>query len=1230
MREHREFDESAEHDSDRLYSLEELMSETEVEEVGNKAKTMTEEERTELLQEIHGELLTEDERNELVRECISETSSNGIVIENQNLDYLADFDLESRTCCSVPIVGKQISDPQVVSRTSEILEIIGEHPSTHIELEPSSIHNNIARVVNDSKEAFSKVAEVLTTENRDIQGLESVRSRINEANLNDDKIVQFTIALSEIAFMSQQPPSLLSRIESLSVRGHEPFIDTDTVLSGSRLIVYASQLAECENGTTAGVEALRITTNAFLRECGANWTDFIRAGLNANEIIHLALASAYTLANKVEIREGGFFSISRKGKVITRANILLDTAIAILNTNENDRLKMKRIEEHYLSSTRVAADNIELECSFPDRVKYASMTHGFWRPQLKGGRHREGLKGKYYRSGIKVSLIDPEGETIQEEFRSSKVRKNLDLEECSNLIPFFSVIMEHDPKNNNWSPRKNAPIVYLRPSYSKVIGMKFDDIMPGSSLSNRYSDLIDLNIICLDNGFVTLHPQGFESATLSFNNGYEMNKVILGSILIPESVWEDGDEFLLSSVEKTINIDVFERYFKYLMNLPRQSLSPSESVQVDIHGFDYAIDSLEAENHDNILLWMKELRERNYFVIDGRSRLDTSPIKRKEFEKNLRDFAEHDMKRWRTINEKSKSLMKEGEDTFAIFCASHTGRLIPKVDWASSHPDNCPVFDRQSNNRKPSRTFNDFPNFKYAFASLGLESGTAKEGKSLSIREYPEMYVYYYRTKDTDNNSVILTLLSTVGADSSINDIFLATPEALTLAEAPIISSEVIDYLGKISNAISRGEEFRIPSTRKKGGGVTVFTFGEIPSSANNYRTRGILWGVGAHGSSPSTFRFQLNEMIQTMKELKVIASDLKIHPSSDKIQYAYETEKRFRKSYNMLLSMPFWKKDNEFDGISRSVVTGQMKTLATCIEKLLGLTSRRLGMGAVEQIAIGFNEVSTSAAYYGGGIPIPAKWDSRTRNGTFKHIASSHRLYFDELSSRNLVRHDTEFSSIWQSQDDAIWIPNLIAAPRAASYFDSRLASDERTLLKKIKRSPAGEKYIDSAFVIDIISKKNPQKSSGEKYLEIADETALVLSHTYTRNNAFYEFDTQTRNEGLVLEIPEIVALAAYNYANAMKHFKESGHASKGRGNQKAVYISETRGTWKYVIERCLPILEPSRIGSFLSEVDSLFTEGNISHSDAKSLSTRILQMTGQSERGFIVESMVSILRQQ
>jgi predicted DNA-binding protein YlxM (UPF0122 family) len=78
MKEGSDFDEIEEGDNDRLFSLEELLSETEVKEGDISEKMLSEKDRASLLREIHGELLNESDRDELVKDCISEISFKGV------------------------------------------------------------------------------------------------------------------------------------------------------------------------------------------------------------------------------------------------------------------------------------------------------------------------------------------------------------------------------------------------------------------------------------------------------------------------------------------------------------------------------------------------------------------------------------------------------------------------------------------------------------------------------------------------------------------------------------------------------------------------------------------------------------------------------------------------------------------------------------------------------------------------------------------------------------------------------------------------------------------------------------------------------------------------------------------------------------------------------------------------------------------------------------------------
>ena len=91
MREGSEFDEAEEDVLDRLYSLDEILSESE--EVKSDKKTISEEQREELLREVNGELLSEDERDELVNEIPRVVSpKTGEVIDTEEViqKYLKD------------------------------------------------------------------------------------------------------------------------------------------------------------------------------------------------------------------------------------------------------------------------------------------------------------------------------------------------------------------------------------------------------------------------------------------------------------------------------------------------------------------------------------------------------------------------------------------------------------------------------------------------------------------------------------------------------------------------------------------------------------------------------------------------------------------------------------------------------------------------------------------------------------------------------------------------------------------------------------------------------------------------------------------------------------------------------------------------------------------------------------------------------------------------------------
>ena len=188
---------------------------------------------------------------------------------------------------------------------------------------------------------------------------------------------------------------------------------------------------------------------------------------------------------------------------------------------------------------------------------------------------------------------------------------------------------------------------------------------------------------------------------------------------------------------------------------------------------------------------------------------------------------------------------------------------------------------------------------------------------------------------------------------STVNNGDVSISDPRSEVQASNVNGSV--YLENISDAIRNGETFNIQSSRKKG--FTCITFGES-SRYNSYRLRSSLWGVGEHGRTPTSFRFQLDTMISAMKELQVTAGELKVHPSSERVISAHESETKFRESYNLLLSMYSWKKDNEYDGVSRAVLRSDMTALGGRIEKLLGLSSRRLGIGVAQQIHSGLDEV--------------------------------------------------------------------------------------------------------------------------------------------------------------------------------------------------------------------------------------------------------------------------------
>jgi hypothetical protein len=1224
----------------------------EVAESKRRRKPLTAGERDELLKSLA--MITEDERRDMLESCKSQVRDvvwkrnepnpetlrdeesteesteqiefeeilKSLIVEAQSIQPVIEENstvLLTETTCDVPIVGTGITDPIVSRRTSELGATIDRQTDCRIVARLEGSHSRLIELLQNPMEIFEKLESYLNKENRDSRGLFSVRDAIISNLSRGESVIPFAVALGEISLMSQQPTELLKKIESYSLEIQKTIINPERILSGERLIAYALQLSEVENGISAGMEAVRIVTNAFLEDCNACWDEFISLGIRPAEVIHLAFAYAYSKAMEVDIREGGFFSFSSKDQIYSRADILLHTAVEILSKNNEYGAIIQDVEEYFLSSTRVAADNIKLEVPQDKKVHYSSMTHFFGRPSLKGGRHRKGLPGKYYRSSVKVSAFDSQGEVIYSEKRSSKVRRNLDLENIRRLIPYFSIIMEYNDTDDLWNPREYAPIVFLTPKYSEIIGMKFIDVRNDATQRKSFNTLLNQGIIKVDNEIITIDQDGFEKATSLFSQDCELEKLgVFSSILCPLGLWEDGDEFLLGSVEKTKNVDIFERFFKYLSNVSEVKQPTSTEIQSNIHNHDYAINTLASENHGDILVWMRKLRSRNYFIQDGRSRLDSTFEGRSKLDLKRRKIAQDDLERWNTLKGKVEPLTKEDRGIYSIICASHTGRLIPKMNWKSLYPYNCPAFDRQSNSRNPSETYKTFPQFCNAFSSLGIESGIAKHGSEWSMREYPEMFVYYYQTKDSKNVYHQVAMLSVLTENSESMDVFLATPDALTLAEAPIITSEFINYLEEISGAIRDGSKFRFPSTRVKNKDIVI----DFVARGSRTRDTRPLWGVGDFGTSFTSFRYQLDKMIHSMKELQTFAKTLKNMPSADILMKIERAETDFRSSYDLLLAMPFWVKDNEHDGISRSVVRKQMKALAARIENFLGLSSRRLGMGVAEQVGIGINQVSKHNNEHAGRIPIPYQWDDKTRMGTFKHVSSSHRLYYEELISQKLLHEDANFLGPWRANDGAKWIPRIIAFPRGASFFDSQLASDERTLLLKIKN----RNEPDCGIILDIMSKKNPQKSVGEEHLCIHDNSSLVLSSTYPREGFFVEYDTRLPDRNSVLSRAEIIALAMNHYIKAEDRFLDSSHVIEGIGNQRSKYISETKETWLDITSKILPRFSRQKLGNLLSSIESRSAGNTLPKPITDLLAKSIVTITSEPKA---FDSVIRILEQ-
>jgi len=124
MREGRDLDEIEEGDSHRLYSLEELLSEVEVDEDDVSERSLSEDDRDNLLREIHNELISEDERDELVRD--------------------------------IPVVSKRSDDTENCSRRLTVRN-----------LDPEEVY----RLYYEEKLSQRKVAEVLGTSRDTIRQL---------------------------------------------------------------------------------------------------------------------------------------------------------------------------------------------------------------------------------------------------------------------------------------------------------------------------------------------------------------------------------------------------------------------------------------------------------------------------------------------------------------------------------------------------------------------------------------------------------------------------------------------------------------------------------------------------------------------------------------------------------------------------------------------------------------------------------------------------------------------------------------------------------------------------------------------------------------------------------------------------------------------------------------------------------------------------------------------------
>lgn len=150
MRESREYDETELWDSGKFFTLEELMSESEVKEDEVDEKTLSEKNRTALLREIHGDLLTENERDELVRDCISKLSSKsvGSLTKRESEKQSIDVDEVHRLYFDENWTMKDIAERNGYKTTGPILRIFSEQgwksrPARTLEIDvnPEEVHS---------------------------------------------------------------------------------------------------------------------------------------------------------------------------------------------------------------------------------------------------------------------------------------------------------------------------------------------------------------------------------------------------------------------------------------------------------------------------------------------------------------------------------------------------------------------------------------------------------------------------------------------------------------------------------------------------------------------------------------------------------------------------------------------------------------------------------------------------------------------------------------------------------------------------------------------------------------------------------------------------------------------------------------------------------------------------------------------------------------------------------